>query len=615
MLRAVAVAVLTVCSLLLGTATAFAHSELERSDPANGGMVPVGRTSLTLWFTEQVNLGASTFTLRTTDGRPVSITLPSNGEAGASVVRLGTAPLSKSEYVLEYRTLSLDDGHTSGGSVLFGVGVRPTEVARQDAGLPELPGLLVRWVDLAGLLLVIGALAVSGRVLASAAAEAALARQRALRIAGAAAVIAVVSGAVTPLTRAPRGGSSTTGWLDSVWSTLSGTPWGHVWLAREVALGVAAAAIVPLALGREQSRRRWLVIVVGLAAVLGLEAWAGHAADLPTRSLVTAAASAAHLAAAGVWVGGLVVLAVCLLPTMRRDTDARGPLLATVWRAYSPVAATATGALVATGLYESGRYLPDLHSVTSTLYGGALGSKALLVTIALTTAALNTLLVNPRLAAPVGRLLRRPPGWSPVSLARFPRIVLAEVVVLIMAVAAAGVLTSVPTARETAAAAAPARVHSANVDGLFVTFEELPAGPDRSRLLVRLTSTVKPEPAPVTGVVVTLNGPSGFVDRVVLDLVEPGRYEAETRRPATGRWLASVAVQREGLADAVTQAPWTVAASGAEVIRPLEVVTTAFALLLLLITTAVIAVAATRRRRVPPEEPARLVAERAGELR
>jgi copper transport protein len=349
---------------------------------------------------------------------------------------------------------------------------------------------------------------------------------------------------------------------------------------------------------------------IALAVVVGLESWAGHASALPRGSALAALASAAHLAAAGVWAGGLTVLALCLIPAMRRNPDARGPILATAWRTFSPLAAVATVVLMATGFYESGRHLPDLHSFVSTLYGRAVTGKLLLLALALTLAGFNTLLVNPRLAAPVGRMLRRPIGWAPVSLHRFTSVVVAEVVILILAVATAALLTSAPTAREVEMVATTTAPHNANVDGLFVTIEQVPAGADQTRLIVGARSTVKPEPAPISGIDVILVAPSGTTSGVPLSPVEPDRYEAEVARLTPGAWQASVAVHRGDLPDAVTQADWTVVATSPQKALPLEVVTTILAVLLLAGLAGVVRFARRHRERSMVSNP--LVDERTG---
>ena len=584
---------------LLGAAPASAHSELERSEPPNGGMVGVGRSTLTLWFSEPISVAASTFGLHTLGGAPLAFTVAPSGAAGRRFVEIRTKPLARETYLLDWRAVSLDDGHQSSGSMVFGVGTRPAVVPAGEDGLPPAPDFLLRWLDLSAIMLAIGALAVSGRVLGSMGSSGDSPLRRARTIAALAAGIAVLSGAITPLLRTPRGGGSLGFWLDTTWASLTGTPWGHLWIAREAALVVAVVALCSWAALRNGSGSAKYVAGVALAAAVGLEGWAGHAADLPRQSDAAALASAFHLAAAGVWAGGLTILTLCVIPVMRRNPDSRGALLASVWRTFSPIAALATVVLLATGLYASGRQLPDVHSVGSTVYGNVVAGKVGLLAVALILAGFNTLLVNPWLAATVGRILSRPPGWTPVAPGRFAALAVIEVAVVVAAVAVAAVLTSVPTAREVGAVTAETSPIVANVDGLFVTFEEVPAGAEQTRLIVRTHSTVKPEPAPVSRIKVRLAGPAGTTSELSLRKIEPGRYEAETSALVSGAWQASVAVQRDGLPDAVTTADWTVDAASAEDVHPLESITTTLTVLLLAAAVGAVAMARVRRERPP----------------
>jgi copper transport protein len=611
--RTAAILAAAIVMFLVGAAPASAHGELERSDPPNGGMVEIGRSTLNLWFTDAIISDASSFDLRTEGGAEVDVTVSVSEAEGGGVVRIEAEPLAKGTYVLDWKVLSLDDGHSSTGSVLFGVGTRPVAVAAEGSGLPGAPGLLLRWLDLLAIMLAIGALAVSGRVLGSMGEPGTGPRRRARLVAAVAAGVAVVSGAVIPFIGTHRSGGSLGIWFDATSTTLLRTPWGHLWLAREIALVIAAAALWSWA-RRRNDWGRPRIAVVALVGVAWLESSAGHASSLPGRSGLAAIASASHLVAAGVWAGGLIVLVLCLLPMMRLAPDTRGPSVASAWRAYSPIAATAAVVLVATGLYQSGRHVPDLSSVTSTVYGGGVLGKVVLVAGALALAGVNTMLVNPGLASRVGRVLGKPVGWTPVPLRRFTTVLAAEAAVLVVATGYAALLTSVPTARELGTATAATAPYTSNVGGLFVTFEEVPAGPDQSRIIVQARSTLKPEPGRILGVVVVLNGPSGTTSSVSLEPVGPGRYEAQTPAPGRGAWSASVAVQRAGLPDAVTKVDWTVAARTDDRVRPLEVATTALALLML---TALVAAFALihRHRRQQPTRLSPLVGEKAGSSR
>lgn len=584
--------------LFLGAPSASAHSELERSDPPNGGTVEVNRSTFTLWFTEDVNIEASTFALQTEDGTAEGIEVAS---ADGGYIQLKSGPLPQAVYELDWAVLSGEDGHPSQGTVLFGVGQRPVFASAAGGTTPNGTEVLVRWIDLTAIMLAIGALAVSGRVLGSLGGASARLRCRAGYIGAGAAGLAFVSGVVTPFLRVPRGGLSFGAWFDATWGTLTGTSWGYVWIGRELALVVACIALWTWAAGRAGPLARMPVALVALVAAAGLESWAGHASTLAERSGPAAIASLAHLVAAGIWVGGLAVLAVCVVPLMRSEPDRRGPILSTVWRTFSPIAAVSAVVVLATGIYESGRHLPELGSLTSTLYGGTVGLKVALITVALLLAGFNTLLVNPRIAGSVGRRLGRAEGWSPVPLHRFTILVLAEVTVLLVAVVAAAVLTSIPTSRDIAEADKVSAPYTASVDGLFVTFEEVAAGPDKSRVIVRTRSTDKTETTPIGQVEVRLVAPDGSTSQLPLELIEAGRYEAETAALSPGTWLAWVTVTRPPLPEAVTSAEWSVSADDSAGVTGLEL--TASAVTIVLLVGLGVTVWRVRRRRADPSAP------------
>jgi copper transport protein len=576
--------------LMMVGPTASAHSELERSDPSEGATVAEGRSTFTLWFTEPVAADTGAFAIRPLDGTPVRLDVVA---ADAAFVELESDPLSKGSYVLDWEVGSAD-GHDASGAVVFGVGMAPLSGQSAQSQGPEAVELIVRWLDLAALMVMIGALAVSGRVLGALAEP----RRRARMLAALASVVAVGVGALLPIMRTPRGASSLGDWLDTAGATVLETTWGHQWLVRELALVVAAVALSSWASGRTRSG---LLLRVGVAAVgtaVLLQSWFGHAAELPRSSGLAALITATHIVAAGVWAGGLTVLAVCLVPLMWRDKDARGTLITSVWRTFSPMAAVATVVLLATGLYASGRHLPDLQAVTSTVYGTAVGAKVLLLGVALAVAGFNTLILNPRLTAPLARRLGRSTGWPAVSPARFPALVTAEVLVLVLAVGAAALLTSVPTAREVALAARVTAPGTASVGGVFVSFEALPAGTDQSRLIARTRVTDKTLPEPITGLDVTLTDQEGTSVTESLDMIEPGRFEVSTEALAAGSWHGVVAVSRQGLPPVAVPVDLTVEGATPSGVTPLERVLTVIAVLISFVLAIITGFA--RRRPLAP---------------
>ncbi len=595
-LRAALAGLAAVAALVMMAPSAQAHSETIRSDPPNGGMVPVGRSSLTLWFDEPIGAAASTIELRTLDGLPVESSVDiSNGDLSVVVE---TAPLAHGSYVLDWHALSLVDGHASSGTIVFGAGLRPDVVAAEGAGPPSPILLALRWADLTAVLVAVGALTIAGRVLATAGADLSAARDR-IRRAGVIAVsCAAYAGAVTPFLRTRTSGAEGTAWLDQTWLTLTGTSWGWLWLARELALLVALAAMVRWRRnGRTPAAR---LAFAALAAAVIVESLGGHAASLPVGSTVAALVGAAHVLAAGVWVGGLIVLVLIVAPLARRDPAVARNRLA-LGRAFSPLAAVSTLVLTATGIYQAGQHVPDLNSMSATIYGAAVAAKVALLGLALLLAAVNTVLVD-------SALLDRLVPWRPRALLRsvapadrrrvFAGTLVAEGVVLTIAVVAAALLTSVPTAREVSVATQPVAPQASNVDGLFLTFESVAEGRDgRRRLILRLRSTIQPEPAPVTGIDVRVTGPGGRTELVPLTDVEPGRYEGTTDVEPVGEWQGVVSVHRRGILDSVMATTWTVRSASVEFATPLRTLTMLVAGLLLALLIGLILI--LRRRRLP----------------
>ena len=612
---------LLVAALLLGSASAVsAHSSLERSDPPNLGMVAIGRGELTLWFGEPVDARASSFSVRRTD--PVAASVPARAtlEAGGSVVHLAVPPLERGTYAIRWAVVA-EDGHATSGTITFGAGLRPPgspTSAAADAGAG--PGLVsVRLADLAGLLVAIGAVAVSGRVLRALGGTGRALRPRILRLGAAAALLGVLAGALTPVlrARAQLGADPVAGaWLGAVGDLVSGTAWGRLWMLRLVVGAVAAVSLWRCTRERTHGGRpsgargvrrpgALLVATAALVASAGLDAWAGHAATLPARTGPAVLAATGHVLASGVWAGGLLVVVVGLRPIARLDRSERRVLTWAAWRAYSPMAAVAAGVLAASGIYLAGRQVQTVSTATAGTYGTAVVAKVVLLATALALASYSTLVVNPRLADTVlGSRVR----WRPQA-RRLSTTVTAELVVLATAVAVAALMTTVPTAREVSRAGTLSAPVSATVDGLFVTFEAVPTGSGQ-HLVVRTEPVVRPVAAPVTGAEVGVAAAGVDAARATLRETEPGRYEGTVADPAAGDWSASVVLHRDGRPDSTLVVPWSPGSRDAA--TPLELTTSALAVLLLAATGSVLLLVAARRRWAPapttdaaaPTEPA-----------
>jgi copper transport protein len=162
-----------------------------------------------------------------------------------------------------------------------------------------------------------------------------------------------------------------TGLLDAVRPSLLSdtlsTTYGRMLCARLVLLGVLALLAMRLLRDQEEQPEKTRARDEDLAAICGLGVLAtyggvGHAAagSQPTLALLS---DTTHLAAASVWIGGLAMLAVCLLPS-RRTAE-----LAEALPRFSRIALGAVAVLVGTGTYQAWREIGPLPALWSTEYG------------------------------------------------------------------------------------------------------------------------------------------------------------------------------------------------------------------------------------------------------
>jgi copper transport protein len=171
------------------------------------------------------------------------------------------------------------------------------------------------------------------------------------------------------------------------------------------------------------------------AAALVLPGLAGHAGQRSPRGLALPL-DAFHLASVSVWVGGLIGIVVFWLTVGR---EGRVAALRIVVPRFSNVAFCSVLLLIGTGIGQSLLELPTLGSLWQTNYGKALIAKISLLGVALVLAAVNLARTRPRLQASGLQ-----PSVGPGAALLLRRLVEGEIVLVVGALFAAAVLTSLP---------------------------------------------------------------------------------------------------------------------------------------------------------------------------
>ncbi|MBI1735506.1 MAG: CopD family protein [Candidatus Rokubacteria bacterium] len=217
---------------------------------------------------------------------------------------------------------------------------------------------------------------------------------------------------------------------------------GVVWLVRAGLLLVLAAF---LALRLDVTARLdWMAargeaVLLSLAALAALAA-AGHAAAVEPATMSAIAIDGIHLAAAGVWLGGLLPLALLLGAARRVEGEDGRAYAVLAARRFSRAAGLAVAVLVVTGVANASAHVGGVPALAGTPYGRLLLAKLLLVVPLLALGAVNRRRWLPALsgdAATIGRPVMR-------RLATFIAIETTLGVLLLLVVAA---MTSTPPAR------------------------------------------------------------------------------------------------------------------------------------------------------------------------
>jgi copper transport protein len=590
-------------ALLLASITisqALAHATVIRSEPSDGGVVAEAPGEVRMWFSEPISPKAAQARVLDMDGQPVPSTQAQVDPGDPTLLVVTLPKLPDGLYNVAYSVLSTADGHATSGHLVFGVGAGASGKAAP-AGASEppvaVPEVVLRWLNYLALAALAGAIAVAVVLLrprapsefspaddhpAEVAAAFTRARRRVLSWALVCAVAAVLLGAALLLWTAstlallvgPGAasgqsiGQSLDALLPQISQLVTSVPSGALWLLRELLL-LLIAALLLFWRGRTRLDSTGAGVLLGLLSVgvIAIQAGLGHASTVTPGTPLAIAVDIAHLIAASLWVGGLLALAIGLLPMVwaGRGTPAYAALAHAGWGPFGVVAALSVGVLIATGLYNTGMEVASLDALLTTLYGRVLMAKVVLVLAVGFFGLLNSTMLHPWLTAPLAKRLRRPAGWTPISLRFLPVLIVAELGVGLLVLLATGTLVSSPPAHGPEFAPAPAMaemtVPSQQVDDLLVTFDARPNQPGQNLALMQVVSTRRPPPAEIMRVIVHFTFLGQDIGTQTADAIQiaPGEYQlAGKQLSVAGPWQVDVVVRRKGIEDSKAIFQWTV---------------------------------------------------------
>ena len=492
-------ALAVVAAVALVPATASAHGHLTRSDPRAGARLAAAPSQLRLTFSETPELAVTTVRLLGPAGTAVPLgALAPAPDAPRAVVAPIRGLLAAGAYTVAWQMAGAD-GHPTRGTFTFSVapdapttagaplrapatppaavpdvprepgtaageagaavtapGQAPPPASHHDmaampAGDPfdaaSWPYVGIRWLQYVGLLVVLGAVAFRYAVLGfyhrvphRDESLLAPARHRAARV-GLGAALAVGAAAMLRLMAQSYAMHGRAGVLNGglVGTMVAHTVWGWGWLLQAAGVVVAAAGFWAAGSGR---RRSWAAATLGAAALSVTPALSGHAAAAPAYPVLAVVADSVHVAAAGGWLGSLLLVLVAGVPAaMALPADRRGPAVATLVDAFSPTALVCAATAAVTGVFATWVHVGTVPALWGTAYGRTLLLKLGVLSAVAATGLYNWRRVRPALGS----------GGGLTGAARLRRSATVELGVALVVLLVTAVLVATPTAVDVAA--------------------------------------------------------------------------------------------------------------------------------------------------------------------
>lgn len=366
--------------LFLTSAPASAHNSLDSSSPSDGATLSDSPTSWSLVFKKQVPLESATGEIIGASGVRIPLEIPTYGSAN-NVINFAFPPNLTETNTARWRLVGVD-GHVMTGRITFKVSassptqseISPTPALEELPGaevansfsetIPELPRHALRFVNYGSLLMLIGLmfveLDIATGVLGLAVAK------KTMRIAS---VLLAISAVLQMLIfSADLSSTSFLGSIGSFGAILETTP-GSMLIMKSI-IG-CLIGLISFRRKIEQTIHQSSWFIPGLLFLYLITlAYTGHSRS-QRWAIFGVPTDVAHTAAAGVWLGGLLVL----LGIVNRNVSPFEAVQAL--RRFGSAAKISVITLVVTGSFQTLRLHDDPWSILTSSHGQLLVVKLL----------------------------------------------------------------------------------------------------------------------------------------------------------------------------------------------------------------------------------------------
>ena len=439
--------------LLLPIDVASAHADLLKASPAPDEHLQQQPSQVDLYFSEEVEPSQSVIAVFDARGTQVDLNDTHAVDRDKKHLAVSLSTFKQGYYIVSWQVISSDDAHATVGSYSFALGVvvGDAPVSAKTNQAPVFPAQMA----VKGILYLATALLAGGMVFLLFVWQAAarpvhgipdkekqmgwgkLIPWRWMMTSGL--ILSAVATLLGVIVQAAISSSGPAAFsimvlkMAKLVSAFRDSRYGVQALERLVALALLAWALTP----PPDRWNRWVALPLSIFILLTISL-ESHAAAL-ANPLLPVGMDLLHLAAASIWVGGLVFLLVSLLWSRRLDGETRIRLMAGILVRFSSIAFASVGILGITGVYEALLDIDSINQFTGTPYGQALIAKVALAGVLVMLGGYNRFVMSPRIeqATPTDIALFK----------RFHRFLLLETTLGIILLMWVGVFTSLPPTR------------------------------------------------------------------------------------------------------------------------------------------------------------------------
>lgn len=567
---AIALVIFVIWTWASAPAEVLAHANVEISDPAPESELDESPERIVIQFTEPLETQFSSIKLLDADGQRVDDGDSALDQTDRTVMSVSLPALTNGTYTVSWVNVSTVDGHRVNGAYVFAIGEPlsgPIEVEAEPI-LQSQAEPIFRWLVLTGALITAGSitfrvliltppLAVIGRgrgvvlVLTTAYRRGEMVVWVGIVVTAIGSILQLIQQAATTFDTnfvGAIGGESRTIVFD--------TDWGSEWLLRMAALGVLAIGLGvarfrfmngAASSGPGSLRDMWFhFLAVPAGGVLFALSRISHGAGTPGMTDIGFLLDYIHIFAAAVWVGGVFQVAVLLPILLRhRGSSVMQRILVRTMPRFSVVALVSAIVLVLTGSVSAWTQLAAWEAL-DTAYGYALISKLIVILPLLALGSINLFWVRPRLNDAPYR-----------SAMLFRKVVIAEAVVMLAVLLAAGYLTALEPGRQVAsrkaAAEGPSFVETAEGATIETSLRHGRVGPND--VTVTLTDSRGDRIGDASNVEFIVTGLGADISSDLARAVDTGNgvwVLEKYRMSVAGEWQIETIVRRPGNFDART---------------------------------------------------------------